>query len=170
MKETFNLTNRNFVADIKRTAAATYPKQEKLNKNLEKIAELQEENECLQAEIDGANIAIRRKTKTAAKPEGYTALDLCKRVVTKTGKKSNDGYDLTKTEYILNWPDTVIPPVEEKSCEGNCSIATASVDNVNDPVGISTEEEAAAQDAVEAQAEFRKEAEAEYNNAMAEEE
>ena len=155
MKETFNLTNRNFVADIKRTAAATYPKQEKLNKNLEKIAELQEENECLQAEIDGANIAIRRKTKTATKPEGYTALDLCKRVVTKTGKKSNDGYDLTKTEYILNWPDTVIPPVEEKPCENNCSIAEA--------------EDAAAQDAVEAEAEFREEAEAEYNNAMAEE-
>lgn len=158
MKETFNLTNRNFVADIKRTAAATYPKQEKLNKNLEKIAELQEENECLQAEIDGANIAIRRKTKTATKPEGYTALDLCKRVVTKTGKKSNDGYDLTKTEYILNWPDTVIP-VE----------VAAAVDNVNDPIETSVEEEAALQDAVEAQADNYEAAERMYAEARAEE-
>lgn len=158
MKETFNLTNRNFVADIKRTAAATYPKQEKLNKNLEKIAELQEENECLQAEIDGANIAIRRKTKTATKPEGYTALDLCKRVVTKTGKKSNEGYDLTKTEYILNWPDTVIP-VE----------VAAAVDNVNDPIGTSVEEEAALQDAVEAQADNYEAAERMYVEARAEE-
>lgn len=168
MKETFNLTNRNFVADIKRTAAATYPKQERLNKNLEKIAELQEENECLQAEIDGANIAIRRKTKTATKPEGYTALDLCKRVVTKTGKKSNDGYDLTKTEYILNWPDTVIPPVEEKPCEDNCSIA-AAVDNVNDPIRTSVEEEAALQDAIEAQADNYEAAERMYAEARAEE-
>jgi hypothetical protein len=49
----------------------------------------------------------------------------------------------------------VIPPVEEKPCENNCP--------------ITEEEEAAAQDAVEAEAEFREEAEAEYNNAMAEE-
>ena len=153
MKETFNLTNRNFVADIKRTAAATYPKQEKLNKNLEKIAELQEENECLQAEIDGANIAIRRKTKTATKPDGYTALDLCRRKVDGTGKYDKNGFEIKKTNYILNWPDTVIPPVE--TCENNCSIAEA--------------EDAAAQEAVEAEAEFREEAEAEYNNAMAEE-
>lgn len=156
MKETFNLTNRNFVADIKRTAAATYPKQEKLNKNLEKIAELQEENECLQAEIDGANIAIRRKTKTATNPEGFTALDLCKRVVDSTGKYDKNGFEIKKTSYILNWPDTVIPPTEGVSCEGKCSITEA--------------EDAAAQDAVEAQAEYREEAEAEYNNAMAEEE
>lgn len=156
MKETkVILNNRNFIADIKRKAAETYPKQEKINRNNATIARLTEENNDLQAEIDGANVSVRSKTKTATKPEGYTALDLCKRVVTKTGKKSNDGYDLTKTEYILNWPDTVIPPVEEKSCEDNCP--------------ISEEEEAAAQDAVEAQAEFREEAEAEYNNAMAEE-
>lgn len=156
MKETFNLTNRNFVADIKRTAAATYPKQEKLNKNNATIAMLQEENECLQAEIDGANIAIRRKTKTAAKPEGYTALELCKRVVEPTGKQDKNGFDIKKTNYILNWPDTVIPPVEEKSCENNCSIAEA--------------EDAAAQDNVEAQAENYDEAQRMYVEARAEEE
>lgn len=153
MKETFNLTNRNFVADIKRTAAATYPKQEKLNKNLEKIAELQEENECLQAEIDGANIAIRRKTKTATKPEGYTALELCKRMVEPTGKQDKNGFEIKKTSYILNWPDTVIPPVE--TCENNCPIAE--------------EEEAAAQDAVEAQADNYEEAQRMYEEARAEE-
>lgn len=166
MKETFNLTNRNFVADIKRTAAATYPKQEKLLKNLAKIAELQEENECLQAEIDGANIAIRRKTKTATEPEGYTALELCHRVVEGTGKHDKNGFEIKKTSYILNWPDTVIPPVE--TCENNCSIA-AAVDNANDPVGISTEEEAAVFDAVEAQADNYEAAQRMYEEARAEE-
>lgn len=163
------LNNRNFIADIKRKAAETYPKQEKINKNNATIARLKEENADLQAEIDGANISVRKKTVTAAKPEGYTALELCHKVVESTGKQDKNGFEIKKTSYILNWPDTVIPPVEEKSCEDNCSIA-AAVDNVNDPVGISTEEDAAAQDAVEAQAEFREEAEAEYNNAMAEEE
>ena len=110
-------------------------------------------NADLQAEIDGANVSVRSKTKTATKPEGYTALDLCKRVVTKTGKKSNDGYDLTKTEYILNWPDTVIPPVE--TCENNCSIAEA--------------EDAAAQDAIEAQADNYEAAERMYAESRAEE-
>lgn len=170
MKETkVILNNRNFIADIKRKAAETYPKQEKINKNNATIARLQEENTDLQSEIDGANVSVRKKTKTAAKPEGYTALELCHRVVDSTGKYDKNGFEIKKTSYILNWPDTVIPPVEEKSCEDNCSTVAAAVDNVNDPVGISTEEDAAAQDAVEAEAEFREEAEAEYNNAMAEE-
>ena len=154
MKETkVILNNRNFIADIKRKAAETYPKQEKINKNNATIARLQEENADLQAEIDGANISVRKKTVTATKPEGYTALELCRRVVEGTGKHDKNGFEIKKTSYILNWPDTVIPPVE--TCENNCSIAEA--------------EDAAAQDAVEAQAEFREEAEAEYNNAMAEE-
>lgn len=162
------LNNRNFIADIKRKAAETYPKQEKINKNNATIERLQEENADLQAEIDGANISVRKKTVTAAKPEGYTALELCHRVVDSTGKYDKNGFEIKKTSYILNWPDTVIPPVEEKSCKDNCSTVAAAVDNVNDPV-TSAEEEAAAQDAVEAEAEFREEAEAEYNNAMAEE-
>lgn len=171
MKETkVILNNRNFIADIKRKAAETYPKQEKINKNNATIARLQEENADLQAEIDGANISVRKKTVTAAKPEGYTALELCHRVVEPTGKQDKNGFEIKKTSYILNWPDTVIPPVEEKSCEDSCSIAAVAVDNVNDPVGTSVEEESALQDAAEAQAEFREEAEAEYNNAMAEEE
>jgi len=154
MKETkVILNNRNFIADIKRKAAETYPKQEKINKNNATIARLQEENADLQAEIDGANISVRKKTVTATKPEGYTALELCHRVVEGTGKHDKNGFEIKKTSYILNWPDTVIPPVE--TCENNCSIAEA--------------EDAAAQDAVEAEAEFREEAEAEYNNAMAEE-
>ena len=168
MKETkVILNNRNFIADIKRKAAETYPKQEKINKNNATIARLQEENADLQAEIDGANISVRKKTVTATKPEGYTALELCHRVVEGTGKQDKNGFEIKKTSYILNWPDTVIP-VEEKSCEGNCSIA-AAVDNVNDPVGISTEEEAAAQDAVEAQAENYDEAQRMYVEARAEE-
>jgi hypothetical protein len=69
------LNNRNFIADIKRKAAETYPKQEKINKNNATIARLQEENADLQAEIDGANISVRKKTVTATKPEGYTALE-----------------------------------------------------------------------------------------------
>ena len=156
------LNNRNFIADIKRKAAETYPKQEKINKNNATIARLTEENEDLQAEIDGANISIRRKTATEAKPEGYTALELCHRVVDNTGKQDKNGFDIKKTSYVLNWPETIIP----------VEVATA-VDNTNDPINVGAssveEEEAAAQDAVEAQAEFREEAEEDYNNAMAEE-
>lgn len=154
MKETkVILNNRNFIADIKRKAAETYPKQEKINKNNAEIARLQEMNADLQAEIDGANISVRKKTVTATKPEGYTALELCHRVVESTGKQDKNGFEIKKTSYILNWPDTVIPPVED--CGNSCS--------------ISEEEEAAAQDAIEAEAKFREEAEAEYNNAMEEE-
>lgn len=169
MKETkVILNNRNFIADIKRKAAETYPKQEKINKNNATIARLQEENADLQAEIDGANISVRKKTVTATKPEGYTALELCHRTVDGTGKYDKNGFEIKKTSYILNWPDTVIPPVEEKSCEDNCSIA-AAVDNVNDPIETSVEEEAAAQDAVEAQAENYDEAQRMYVEARAEE-
>lgn len=154
MKETkVILNNRNFIADVKRKAAETYPKQEKINKNNATIARLTEENDDLQAEIDGANISVRKKTVTASKPEGYTALELCHRVVEPTGKQDKNGFEIKKTSYILNWPDTVIPPVED--CGNSCP--------------ISEEEEAAAQDAIEAEAKFREEAEAEYNNAMEEE-
>lgn len=154
MKETkVILNNRNFIADIKRKAAETYPKQEKINKNNATIARLQEENADLQAEIDGANISVRKKTVTATKPEGYTALELCHRVVDSTGKYDKNGFEIKKTSYILNWPDTVIPPVE--TCENNCPIAE--------------EEEAAAQDAVEAQADNYEEAQRMYEEARAEE-
>ena len=170
MKETkVILNNRNFIADIKRKAAETYPKQEKINKNNAEIARLQEMNADLQAEIDGANISVRKKTVTATKPEGYTALELCHRVVDSTGKFDKNGFEIKKTSYILNWPDTVIPPVEEKSCEDTCSITAAAVDNVNDPVGTSVEEEAALQDAVEAQADNYEAAERMYAEARAEE-
>lgn len=159
MKETkVILNNRNFIADIKRKAAETYPKQEKINKNNAEIARLQEINADLQAEIDGANISVRKKTVTATKPEGYTALELCHRVVDSTGKYDKNGFEIKKTSYILNWPDTVIP-VE----------VAAAVDNANDPVGTSVEEEAALQDAVEAQANNYEAAERMYAEARAEE-
>lgn len=136
------LKNSHFIAKIKQVAKLTFPEQEKLNKNLEKIADLQAENEVLAASIEGHNISIKKIT-------GYNALELCERSVEGTGKFDKNGFEIKKTTYNLKYPDTVIP------------VAVAA-DNANDPVGISVEEEAALQDAVEAQAEVQEA----FNTAM----
>lgn len=95
------------IASIKRTAQNVQPLVRKKNALLKKVEEAQEELKMLQAQIDGYQIPIKAATG------GYSTEDLVDRVVTTTDKLDKDGNPVKITQFVLKYPDTVIPPTEE---------------------------------------------------------
>lgn len=96
------------IAAIKRTAqnVATFvTKKERLDA---KIAELEAEKASLQPMIDAFQGPIKDMTG------GYTTEDLVTREIIKTGKfDSKTGKEIIQTRYVLKYPETVIPPVDD---------------------------------------------------------
>lgn len=96
-----------FIASLKRTAQNVQPLVRRKTKLLAQIEEMRDELCSLQAQIDGYQIPIKEVTG------GYTTEDLVKRVVTETAKLDKDGKPIKMTQYVLKYPDTIIP-MEEK--------------------------------------------------------
>lgn len=99
-----------FIASLKRTAQNVQPLVRRKTKLLAQIEEMRDELCSLQAQIDGYQIPIKEVTG------GYTTEDLVKRVVTETAKLDKDGKPIKMTQYVLKYPDTIIP-MEEKASE-----------------------------------------------------
>lgn len=93
-----------FLASLKRTAQNVYPLVRRKHKLLDEIADRNAELQSIEAQIAGYQIPIKEATG------GYTTEDLITRVVTDTGKVDKDGRPIKMTQYVLTYPDTVIPP------------------------------------------------------------
>lgn len=93
-----------FIASLKRTAQNVNPLIRRKNKLLAEIAEMREELCSIQAQIDGYQIPIKEATG------GFTTEDLVERVVTETAKFDKDGKPVKMTQYVLKYPDTIVPP------------------------------------------------------------
>ena len=101
-----------FIASLKRTAQNVQPLVRRKNKILAQIVEMRNELCSLQAQIDGYQIPIKEVTG------GYTTEDLVERVITETTKLDKDGKPIKMTQYVLKYPETVIPPTEIQSNSG----------------------------------------------------
>ena len=93
-----------FIASLKRTAQNVQPLVRRKTKLLAQIEEMREELCSLQAQIDGYQIPIKEVTG------GDTTEDLVERVVTETAKFDKDGKPVKMTQYVLKYPDTIVPP------------------------------------------------------------
>lgn len=112
-----------FIASLKRTAQNVNPLVRRKNKLLAQIGEMREELASIQAQIDGYQIPIKEATG------GWTTEDLVERVVTETTKLDKDGKPIKMTQYVLKYPDTIVPPEIATPKEVN-----AISDNTGSPV------------------------------------
>lgn len=87
------LSIRN-VAALKRTAQNNYPLVAKREKLTEQIAQLQEELNVANAQIEGA------ETGSKAMTGGFTSLDLIERQIVPTGKLDANGKEIKQTKYV----------------------------------------------------------------------
>ena len=95
-----------FIASLKRTAQNVNPLVRRKDKILNKMGEMREELISIQAQIDGYQVPIKEVTG------GWTTEDLVERVVTETTKLDKDGKPIKMTQYVLKYPETIIPPTE----------------------------------------------------------
>ena len=95
-----------FIASLKRTAQNVQPLVKRKVKLLNQLGEMREELCSLQAQIDGYQVPIKEVTG------GWTTEDLVERVIVDTGKVGKDGKPIKMTQYVLKYPDTIVPPTE----------------------------------------------------------
>lgn len=106
------------IANIKRTAQMVNPMVTKKNRIAKQIAELQAEYDQLTTMQEQYEASI--KTLTG----GYGTEDLLEKVIKVTGQDKN-GKDIKVTNYVLKYPETIIPVAAEE-------IEGATADEVDD--------------------------------------
>ena len=104
MKKEFS---KFFVASLKRTAQNVAPLVRRKEKINAAIAELNEELESIQKQLDTYEAPIKEVTG------GFTTEDLVIRVVELTGKVDKDGKPVKNTKWNLKYPDTIVPVVDD---------------------------------------------------------
>ena len=109
------------IATIKRTAQNVNPMVSRKAKIKEQINALQAEYEQLDTMQEQYEASI--KTMTG----GYSAEDLVEKVIETTGAVDKNGKPVKTTKYVLKYPETVIPPVEN-SAE---NVTTSEVDTTS---------------------------------------
>lgn len=108
-KKAFNQTQ---VGIIKRICQNVYGSFEKVNRLNEKKAAIEAEINALQTQIDLMEQPVVNMC-------GYKSTDIVERVIVPvlnadgTPKKSDKGYAMKQTKWVLKYPDTIIPPVVE---------------------------------------------------------
>ena len=109
------------IATIKRTAQNVNPMVSRKAKIKEQINALQAEYEQLDTMQEQYETSI--KTMTG----GYSAEDLVEKVIETTGAVDKNGKPVKVTKYVLKYPETVIPPVEN-SAE---NVTTSEIDTTS---------------------------------------
>ena len=94
---------RMAVSQIKNTAKSCYFLTKQKEKLEAEIAAKQKELEDINLQWDEYQAPIRRMTG------GYATTELVDRVVTDTGKVDKDGKPIKVTNYVLKYPETVVP-------------------------------------------------------------
>lgn len=95
------------VSQIKNTAKSCYFLSKEKEKLEKEIAEKQARLEEVNAQYDEYQAPIKRMTG------GYTTNQLLDRQVVDTGKVDKDGRPIKVTNYVLKYPDTIVPPTQE---------------------------------------------------------
>lgn len=122
------------IAVIKRTAQNVNPMVTKKNKIRKQIAALSEEYDTLDKMQEQYEASI--KTMTG----GYSTEDLVDKVIKDTGKVDKDGKPIKVTQYILKYPETIIPVVDAEN--ENASADIAAMDETNEVAEAVPEAEA----------------------------
>ena len=99
--------NKMAVSQIKNTAKSCYFLSKEKEKLEKEIAEKQARLEEVNAQYDEYQAPIKRMTG------GYTTSQLLDRQVVDTGKVDKDGRPIKVTNYVLKYPDTIVPPTQE---------------------------------------------------------
>ena len=99
--------NKMAVSQIKNTAKSCYFLSKEKEKLEKEIAEKQARLEEVNAQYDEYQAPIKRMTG------GYTTNELLDRQVVDTGKVDKDGRPIKVTNYVLKYPDTIVPPTQE---------------------------------------------------------
>lgn len=125
---------RMAVSQIKNTAKSCYLLTREKEKLEKEIAEKQARLAVVKEQYDEYQAPIKRMTG------GYTTEDLLDRQVTDTGKVDKDGRPIKVTNYVLRYPETVVPPVEnventagsdpdiDTQCPADTDIAEPTID------------------------------------------
>lgn len=127
------------IAIIKRTAQNANQLVTKKNKIIDKINSLNKELDSLSDMLDKYEAPIITMTG------GYTTEDLVTKVVEDTGKTDKLGHPIKTTKYVLKYPDTVIPVVDDTTAESHQvpvydpSSVAEGPDSIIDDMGISGE-------------------------------
>lgn len=122
------------IAVIKRTAQNVNPMVTKKNKIRKQIAALSEEYDTLDKMQEQYEASI--KTMTG----GYSTEDLVDKVIKDTGKVDKDGKPIKVTQYILKYPETIIPV--SATVDENASADIAAMDETNEVAEAVPEAEA----------------------------
>lgn len=109
------------IATIKRTAQNVNPMVSRKAKIKEQINALQAEYEQLDTMQEQYEASIKIMTG------GYSSEDLVEKVIETTGVVDKNGKPVKVTKYVLKYPETVIPPVEN-SAE---NVITSEVDTTS---------------------------------------
>ena len=130
MEKKLNQMQLGIVKRIAQNVNSNFEKVAKLN---EKIKALMEERDTLQTMIDEMEAPVIRMTG------GYKSTDLYDKVIVpqfnedgtpKVNEKT--GYQVKSTKYILKYPDTILPPVVEKTIEK--TVETVPVEEVGETI------------------------------------
>lgn len=109
------ILNNRELAQVKRIAQNVDADYQKVGKLNEKIAELTKERDELQQGIDEMEAPVIRKTG------GFKSTDIYEKTIVPqfnengTPKTDKDGRQLKVTKYVLRYPDTIIPSVENEA-------------------------------------------------------
>ena len=99
--------NKMAVSQIKNTAKSCYFLSKEKEKLEKEIAEKQARLEEVNAQYDEYQAPIKRMTG------GYTTNELLDRQVVDNGKVDKEGRPIKVTNYVLKYPETVVPPTQE---------------------------------------------------------
>lgn len=116
------------VATIKRVAQSVSPLVRIKERLVKEINEREKELESIQIQIDAFQGPIKEMTG------GFSSEDLVQRVVEVTDKLDKEGKPVKVTKWVLKYPETVIPVIEDVQIEAE-HIATV-VDAVKAPETI----------------------------------
>lgn len=125
--------NKFLAASIKRTAQNVSPLVRRKQKLQAEIAEREKELESIQIQLDTYETPIKEATG------GYTTEDLVVRIVEYTGKVDKEGKPIKSTKWVLKYPETLVPPVEQGSEAPESAEFVKSVEDVEDVDGEDTE-------------------------------
>lgn len=119
------------IAAMKRTAA-------NVNQFIRRRNVLQAKKDEIDAELAIVNASIDAADgPTKAMTGGYGSEDLFEKVITDTGKVTEEGTPVKTTKFIPKYPETIIPVEEECNCD--CAISLPKTEDVVCEESVETE-------------------------------
>ena len=116
------------VATIKRVAQSVSPLVRIKERLVKEINEREKELESIQIQIDAFQGPIKEMTG------GFSSEDLVQRVVEVTDKLDKEGKPVKVTKWVLKYPETVVPVIEDVQIEAEHT--AEAVEAVETPVNV----------------------------------